>query len=135
MLRLNKGGIFIKLLWLILALIPGPFLFHFFETTESIRGEEASFMLVNTLLLFLVIIVGILSLSVKPLYFFVANAVMIIISVILGTGFITPPNPSWFNPFRMETVIVLTGIVLVVGQLIVRVISSFIYQLVTNRYS
>jgi hypothetical protein len=92
------------------------------------RCEETSFLLVNTLLLVLVIIVGILSRNIKLLYILLANLVTIIVSVLLGIGFITSPNPSWFNPFGMELVIVFTGSAWLIGQLIVRAISSIVYR-------
>ncbi|WP_169819108.1 hypothetical protein [Anaerobacillus arseniciselenatis] len=82
----------------------------------------------TTILLVHVIIVGILSRSIKFLYILLVNLVTIIISVLLGVGFITAPNPSWFNPFGMELVIVFTGILLWIGHLIVRVISNMVYR-------
>lgn len=92
------------------------------------KGEGVSFLLASTVLLIFIIIVGYLSRKVKLLYVLLVNLMTFIISVLLGIGFITPPNPSWFNPFGMEIIIVLTGIALLIGQLIVRVISRLIYR-------
>lgn len=85
-------------------------------------------MLLGTLLLVLVIIVGLLSRNIKLLSILLANLVTIIVSVLLAVGFISSPNPSWFNPFGMELVIVFTGFAWLIGQLIVRAISSTVYR-------
>ncbi|MDF2946513.1 MAG: hypothetical protein K0S51_1192 [Bacillales bacterium] len=60
------------------------------------------------------------SINVKLHYIILVNFITIIVSVILGTSYITPPNGSWFNPFGMNFAIIFTHIVFLIFVLIVR---------------
>lgn len=48
------------------------------------------------------------------------NLLSVLLSLFLSEKFINPPNGSWFNPFGMNAVIVLTGIGILLGILMVR---------------
>ena len=115
----QRGGKLIKSLWFVISLIPSPFLFHFFEIVHSPRPA----ILLSGTLLF-VIVAGLLSIKIKCPVIILTNIITIIISVVLGTEFITPPNPSWFNPFGMNFAIILTGNFMLIGVLLVRLFTK-----------
>ena len=111
-----KEEFFIKQLWIVVSLIPVPFLFHHYEIYQY--PEQANFLFIGTLLF--AGMVGFLTMKVKVRFIILVNFITIIASVLLGAVFITPPNESWFSPIGMEAAIVLTGVVLVVVVLIFR---------------
>lgn len=127
----EKWGSIIKVLWLVLTLIPVPFLFHFYETLQFAGSEDVPFLLLIALVLLYVLVVGAVSINIKLHHMIVVSIVSIIVSVLLGAAFITPPNPSWFNPFGRDLTIIFTGIALFAGQFIVR---SFRRMLGSNSY-
>lgn len=113
---------FMKFIQLAILLIPMPFLFHYFETTQTIYGDALSF--IGT---FLYVIFAGLLLRRNNLYIIVLTSILtMLISVWLGTKFITPPNESWFNPFGMDFAIIFIGIIILIGVLIVRFVSRAI---------
>jgi hypothetical protein len=116
-----RGGNSIKSLWFVVSLIPSPFLFHYLEIVLSPRP---AILLSGTFLL--VIIAGLLSVKIKFPVIILTNIITILISVFLGTEFITPPNPSWFNPFGRNFAIIATGIVMLIGLLLIRFITKSI---------
>jgi len=99
-----------------------PFLFHYIETSLFTNG--AIFAFGGTLLF--VVLVGLLSTKSKPYLIILTNILTILLSVWLGTKFITPPNDSWFNPFGMNSAIIFTGIIILIAVLIVRFVSNAI---------
>lgn len=116
-----------KSLRLLVSLIPGPFLFHYFEIVYSPRPA----ILLSGTLLF-VVMAGLLSLKTKTHVIILTNIITILISVFLGTEFITPPNPSWFNPFGRNFAIISTGIVMLIGVLLVRFFTKSILSTKTR---
>lgn len=62
------GKDFMEILWLIVTLIPVPFLFHYYEYGQHIKHEEATFLLPSAILF--VIVAGLLSRNVKLRYIF-----------------------------------------------------------------
>lgn len=111
-----RGGVFIRHLWIVVSLIPVPFLFHYYEIYQY--PEQANFLFIGTLLF--AGVVGFLTMKVKVPFIILVNFITIIASVLLGAVFITPPNGSWFSPIGMEAAIVLTGVLFVVVVLIFR---------------
>ncbi|QKS70209.1 hypothetical protein FLK61_25955 [Paenalkalicoccus suaedae] len=114
-----KGGIYIKYIWLLLTLVPLPFLVFFVDIVLVDRGIEL-FYVVAIVAIGLIIVIGGLSSRVFILHVVIANLLTIILSLFLAVSFLVPPNPSWFNPFTMEMVVLLTGIASFIAQLIVR---------------
>ncbi|AXF56040.1 hypothetical protein [Salicibibacter kimchii] len=98
------------------TLIPVPFLFHFYETLQFARGEDVPFLLLSVLLLLFIIFIGAVSTNIKLRNMILVSIVSIIISVLLGTVFITPLNEAWFKPFGRGLTLMFTGIALFVGQ-------------------
>lgn len=92
-----------------------PFLFHYYEISQF--PSKAKFLFGGTLLF--AIIAGLLSIKSKLHHIILVNIITIIVSVVLGTTIITPPNGSWFNPFGIKFAIILTGIVILIVELIV----------------
>jgi hypothetical protein len=109
---------------LAVSLIPLPFLFHFYEISHF--PNRASFLFLGTLLF--VIFAGLLSTKIKFHFIILTNIMTILVSVVLGTQFITPPNGSWFNPFGMNFAVIFTGIVILIGVLIIR----FVYRIIQS---
>lgn len=104
------------------------FLFHFYETEQFSRGEDAPSLLLSLFLLLFVLFVGVVSIKVKLRSMILVYIVTIFISVLLGAIFITIPNESWFNPFGRGLTIMFTGIALFVGQFIVRSVSLLVFR-------
>ncbi|WP_085507268.1 hypothetical protein [Thalassobacillus devorans] len=115
-----------------LSLVPLPFLFHYYETTQYINGGEAPFLFPGTILF--VIVVGLLSVKVKLRYIMAVNLVTIMVSVLLGKEWITPPNVTWFKPLTQDSVVIFTGIVLLIGKLVVRLIAKIIRNIKENHF-
>jgi len=107
----------------VILLIPMPFLFHYIETS-FVNGPILAFT--GTFLF--VISVGLISTKSKLYFIFLTNILTILLSVVLGGRFITPPNESWFNPFGMNFAIIFTGIIIFIGVIIVRFVSSTVFQ-------
>lgn len=99
-----------------MSLIPMPFLFHYYEITQY--PESAKFLFIGTLLF--AGIVGFLCMKVKSRFIILVNFITIIVSIWLAPAFITPPNGSWFAPIGMNFAVVLTGVVILVVELIFR---------------
>lgn len=104
--------------WFVL-LIPMAFLFHYFETSFYTYG--ATFAFGGTFIY--IILAGFLSTRSSLAPIFLLCTIATLGSVWLGTMFITPPNDSWFNPFGMNGVVILTGGIILIGILIVRFFS------------
>ncbi len=102
-------------------LIPTPFLFHYIEISFA---NGATFAFTGTFLF--VILAGILSMKSKLYFIVIANIFSIFVSILLGIAFIIPPNQSWFNPFGMNFAIIFTGIIILIGLLIVRFVLNSI---------
>ncbi|NEU31958.1 hypothetical protein GN156_14395 [bacterium LRH843] len=102
-----------------ILLIPMPFLFHYLETSFA-NGSTLAFT--GTFLF--VILAGLISTKSKIYFIFLINILTIFLSVVLGGKLITPPNESWFNPFGMNFAIIFSGIIIFIGVIIVRFVSS-----------
>jgi len=113
-----KEGIIIKYINIILLFIPMAFLFHLYETTQYPKG---AFLIPITVLF--VIFAGFYSRNINLKVIIWGNIFSILLSLVLGTRFITPPNDSWFNPLGMTFTILCTGILIFIGILIVRFVS------------
>lgn len=110
-----------KILWIVVTLIPTPFLFHYFEyELRNNLGNYSTFLVVGILLF--VILNGILSADVKMRYVLGINLITAVLSLFLASVFIANDG-GWFEPLGRDTVIVITSIVYVIGQLFVRAIS------------
>ena len=107
---------FIKLIKVVILLTPMSFLFHYIET--SLFTNASIFAFLGTFLF--IILSSIISVKIKPNFIILINIVSVLLSVFLGRMFITAPNESWFNPFGMNFAIVFTGIIILIGILIVR---------------
>lgn len=70
---------------------------------------------------------GLLSVKINLYLILLINILTVLLSVWLGTNYITPPNDSWFNPFSMNGAIIFTGTIILIGLLIVRFVSSSIF--------
>ncbi|WP_226682891.1 hypothetical protein [Sutcliffiella horikoshii] len=103
-------------MWIVVSLIPIPFLFHFYETTQY--PESANFLFIGTLLF--AGVVGFLTMKVKVGLIILLNLITIIVSVWFGAAFITPPNGSWFSPIGMAPAILFTGVAFLVVVLVLR---------------
>lgn len=110
-----------KTIQLILALLPIPFLFHFYEYNSHLARQDAN--LLFPLLLLFVIIVGIQLRKVRLSLFFGINIVMTVISLILGYFFIVDDG-GWFKPFGRDGAIIFVAVIYMLGQLIIRRISK-----------
>ncbi|AIC93676.1 MULTISPECIES: hypothetical protein [Shouchella] len=122
-----------KLLWFCMMLIPGPFLFHFYETTMRNDETDISYIFINGFLLIWLILSGILSIRVSLRVFFLMHSFMIVCSIILAQLFINPPNESWFNPFTMNVVILLSSLPILFGQLMTRLMTQSLYRFIKNK--
>ncbi|MEK4538542.1 hypothetical protein NST21_25010 [Peribacillus sp. FSL K6-1552] len=105
-----------KTSWLILTLIPAPFLFHFFEYGQHIKREEASFLYLGTVIF--VIIIGLLSGQIRIRYVILVNVITGLLSMFLAMYFI--PDDGWFKPVGRDVAVIIVAVVFLVGQLIVR---------------
>lgn len=120
---------FIRFIWLVVSLIPMPFLFDLYEISQF--PNKAPFLFSGPLLF--VILSGFLSIKIKPLYIILVNILTIVVSVVLATKFIIPPNGSWYNPFGMNVSIILLGIVILILVLIIRFILKAILLRFKNK--
>ncbi|QFT87661.1 hypothetical protein FIU87_03265 [Bacillus sp. THAF10] len=101
-----------------------PFLFHYYEISQ--HPERADFLFVGTFLF--AGLVGFLSMKVKVGLIILVNLITIIVSVWLGTAFITPPNGSWFNPIGMNSAIAFTGVAILVVVLVLRSVFKDVFS-------
>ncbi len=124
--HIYKWRFFLKILWIIIAIFPGSFFFHFYETTMRNQEAEINYSFIYGALIIWSTVAGALSTQVRIHQFLLMNAFMILLSMLLAELFITPPNPSWFNPFTMNVVIVLTGLLIVIGQTVARLLTKAI---------
>jgi len=115
MKNISKAS-FIKLFNLIILLIPMSFLFHYIETSISTNGSILAFL--GTFLF--MILGGIVSMKIKINFIVIISFLSNLLSMILGRRMIISPNQSWFNPFGMNFAIVFTGIIILIGILIIR---------------
>ncbi|MED4128419.1 hypothetical protein [Shouchella miscanthi] len=122
-----------KILWFCMMLIPGPFLFHFYETTMRNHGADISYSFINGFLVIWSILAGVLSIRASLRVFFLMHSFMIVGSIILAQLFIIPPNDSWFNPFTMNVVILLSALPILFGQLMTRLITQSLYRFIKNK--
>ncbi|MBM7693210.1 glucan phosphoethanolaminetransferase (alkaline phosphatase superfamily) [Peribacillus deserti] len=84
-----------KTSWLILTLIPAPFLFHFFEYGQHIKREEASFLYLGSVIF--VIIIGLLSGQIRIRYVILVNVITGLLSMFLAM-YLIPNDGGWFKP-------------------------------------
>lgn len=117
-----------KFLWLILTLVPVPFLFHFFEYGQHITIEPSLLFLVSILF---VVVTGILAGLIKIRYVLLVNVITGFLSLLLAM-FLIPDDGAWFKPVGRDLAIIFTAIVILVGQLIV---SLFSRKKLTKLYS
>ncbi|WP_409291223.1 hypothetical protein [Peribacillus sp. SCS-37] len=109
-----------KTSWVLLTLMPAPFLFHYYEYEQYIKHEEASFLGLGSVLF--VLITGLLSGQIRVCYVVLVNGVTLLLSLLLGKYFI-PNEGDWFNPVGRDVAIIFVAVVFLAGQFIVRSIS------------
>ncbi|MGA4466834.1 hypothetical protein ACPA2L_30170 [Bacillus bombysepticus] len=114
-----------RILWFVVALIPIPFLFHFYEYGQRvIKGEEAPFLGIGLILF--IIINGFSSKEIKIRYIFLVNIFTGVISLLLASKFI-PDDGSWFTPVGRNGAVIFISIIYIIGQLLIRTISKYIF--------
>lgn len=113
-----------KLVQLVILLIPMAFFFHYIET--SLFTNASIFAFIGTFIF--IVLAGLMSVKSKLSFIFLIKTLSILLSIVLGGKFITAPNLSWFNPFGMNLAIVFTGIIILIGILIVRSFASSIFK-------
>ncbi|MTW87416.1 hypothetical protein F3157_17425 [Virgibacillus dakarensis] len=111
---------YLGILWLIMTLIPAPFLFHFYEYGQYVKREDAPFLTLTSVLF--VLIVGFLSGLIRIRYVVLVNILVAILSVVLALNFL--PDNAWFAPVGRNVAVILTAIVFLIGQLLVRAFSK-----------
>ncbi|MEC2872573.1 hypothetical protein ACIQHV_30790 [Bacillus bombysepticus] len=115
-----------RILWIVIALIPVPFLFHFYEYGQRvIQGKEAPFLGIGLILF--IIINGFLSKGIKIRYIFLVNIITGVLSLLLASNFI-PDDGSWFKPVGRTGAVIFISIIYIIGQLLIRIISKCIFQ-------
>ncbi|MFA9557586.1 hypothetical protein ACERII_09800 [Evansella sp. AB-rgal1] len=112
-----------KLLWLILTLLPAPFLFHFFEYGHRIAIEHP-FLLLGTILY--IVITGVLAGHIKIRYIILVHVITGIFSYLLAMSLI-PDDGAWFKPLSRDPVIIITAIIFFVGQLLVSLFTRILF--------
>ncbi|WP_088049414.1 hypothetical protein [Virgibacillus dakarensis] len=118
---------YLGILWLIMTLIPAPFLFHFYEYGQYVKREDAPFLTLTSVLF--VLIVGFLSGLIRIRYVVLVNILVAILSVVLALNFL--PDNAWFAPVGRNVAVILTAIVFLIGQLLVRAFSKHYF---TKKY-
>lgn len=96
-----------------------PFLFHYIETSFA---NGSTLVFVGTSLF--VVLAGLIAMKSKLHFILLINTFTILLSVALGGKLIISPNESWFNPFGMNFAIIFTGIIILIGILIIRLFTS-----------
>lgn len=105
-----------------------PFLYHWMEIHQFDSSGEIIPTYLLVMVMLWVVITGLVSFQAGIGLFSAVNAAMIGISVLLANIFITPPNASWFNPYGMNAVLILSGFLLTAGQWIVRAFTKMILK-------
>ncbi|GGB38844.1 hypothetical protein GCM10011409_15440 [Lentibacillus populi] len=118
---------YLGILWLIMTLIPAPFLFHFYEYGQYVKRKDAPFLTLTSVLF--VLIVGFLSGLIRNRYVVLVNILVAILSVVLALNFL--PDNAWFAPVGRNVAVILTAIVFLIGQLLVRAFSKHYF---TKKY-
>lgn len=109
-----------KILWLILSLLPAAFFFHLYEFGQHVKGEDAPFLLVGTVLF--IVATGILSSYIKISYMILVNVIAGSFSFVLAMYFI--PDDGWFKPVGRDGAVLFLAGVFFLGQLLVRSFSK-----------
>lgn len=109
-----------KVFQIVFALLPIPFLFHFYEYNSHLERQDAT--LLFPLFLLFIIVVGIQLRKVKLSLFFGINIIMSMTSLILGYFFIADDG-GWFKPFGRDVAILFISGIYILGQLLIRWIS------------
>lgn len=102
--------------------IPISFLFHHILTISSTTAVITAY---GGTVLF-IIFAGLISIRTKIYLIIPLNIFNIWLSVRLGAKFITPPDESWFYPFRMNFAIISVGVFVLIGVLIVRFVARIL---------
>lgn len=110
-----------KFIMSIFPLFPVPFFFHLYEYNSHLARQDANFLLPGFLLF--IIAAGIVSRNLTFPFFFGLNIIMSVLSLILGHFFIVDDG-GWFKPFGRDAAIIFVSIIYILGQLIIRAISS-----------
>lgn len=118
-----------KLVWFILAFIPTPFLFHFFEYGYHVKRKESAFLLLTIMLI--VFITGALSGRIKIRYIILVNVITGILSLLLSI-YIIPDDGSWFKPLGRDLVILITAIGFFIVQLMIRLLTRLLFMTEEN---
>ncbi|PIC86239.1 hypothetical protein CSV72_09650 [Sporosarcina sp. P20a] len=111
------------LVWLVMSLIPAPFLFHFYEYGQFMKREDAEHLIVVSVLY--IVITGILSCPIRVRYMLLIHMITAIVSLVLAMNFISDDG-GWFKPFGRDFVILLTAIPFFIGQLFIRMIAKLV---------
>lgn len=106
-----------KLWWIIVSLIPVPFLFHFLEYNQ--RFVEGDSTLLLPAFIILILLTGFLAKSIKLHTLLFVNGVVAVLSILLAMNFI-PNDTSWFKPLNRNQVMIFTIGLYIIGQLLVR---------------
>lgn len=117
-------GSFTKLINLIILLIPMSFLFHYIETSLFTNGSMFAFL--GTFLF--IVLAGIISVKIKSNYIILISVLNNLLSVVLGRMFIISPNQSWFNPFGMNFAIIFTGVIILIGVLVIQLLVKWTWK-------
>lgn len=123
MKHISRGN-FIKLINLAILLIPMSFLFHYIETSISRNG----FLFAILGVFLLILLAGVISTKIKTNVIVIMSILSNLLSIMLGGIFIIAPNESWFNPFGMNYAIIFTGIIILIGILIIRLFAIKIFK-------
>ncbi|MDY0395774.1 hypothetical protein ACFSMW_20140 [Virgibacillus halophilus] len=91
---------YLRILWVILTLIPAPYLFHFYEYGQFIKHKEAPFLFLASILF--VLIVGFLSCLVKIRYVVLIHILVAITSVVLAINFISDDGGQNWKKTKQE---------------------------------
>lgn len=105
-----------KYVWFVISIIPMPFFLNYIDI-----AKPQSYLTFITLF-FYIVMTGYLSIKVNPILMLITTMISTAISLIVAPIYLIPPNESWFNPFTMNTAIIISGIFIFIVQLIVRAI-------------
>lgn len=114
---------YLDIVWLVMILIPAPFLFHFHEYGQYMKREDAKYLLAVSVLY--IVITGILSCALKVRYILLMNILTAIVSLVLAMNFISDDG-GWFKPLGRDVVILLTAIPFFIGQLFIRMVAKLV---------
>ncbi|RHW31370.1 hypothetical protein D1B33_17820 [Lysinibacillus yapensis] len=113
-----------KLLWLTLVFIPAPFLFHFYEYGQHVKREEASFLLLGSLVY--VVLTGVLAGRMKIWQVLLANVITGALSLLLAM-YLIPDDGAWFKPIGRDLAVIFTAILFLIGQLLIRLLTRIFF--------